>query len=272
MQTCLNGATAMPYSLEQDISSAARAGFDCLELWGSKFDHFFQDHTIADLAQVLQSHRLQPAAIDLISVDLNNPEPLAGAMPALRRYGEIALGIGCHTLLLIITGQRPGLSKAEVLNFVAKLMLPLTDAAARYGLRLAIEPLGRDPLVPGPNEALEIIQISKRDNLGLVWDFFHYYKSGVPLADIQRIRPERLLLVHANDVPDKDPASLKDSDRLWPGEGVMPLDDYFEVLRDLRYTGPVSVEVFNQDYWRMDPEAIAREAYESLEEFLPVRF
>jgi 2-keto-myo-inositol isomerase len=272
MQTCFNGATAMPYSLEQDISSAAGAGFESLELWGAKLERFLRNDTVAGLARMLKSHQLRTAAIDFITVDLAKAEPLVDAMPALRHYGEVATGIGCDTLLLIITGRRPELSKAETLNFVAKLMLPLTDVAARYGLRLAIEPLGGDPLVPGPNEAMEIIRISKRGSLGLTWDFFHYYKSGVSLADVRRIPPECLLLVHANDVPAKDPATLTDSDRLWPGEGILPLDDYFEVLRDLRYDGPVSVEVFNEDYWRMDPEAIAREAFESLEEFLPVRF
>jgi len=269
MKSCFNGASAMPYSLEQDIVAAAEAGFAAIELWGRKFDRFFADRSIPDLAQLLQGHRLEPAAIDFISVDLNNPEPLASTMPALRRYGEIAMGIGCETLLLIIAGQRPELSKGEALNFVAKLMLPLCDAAGRYGLRLAIEPLGGDPLIPGPREALEIIDISKRDNLGLTWDFFHYYKSGVPLADVRTIPPSRLLIVHANDVPDKEPATLRDSDRLWPGEGDMPLDDYFGILRDMRYTGPVSVEVFNEQYWRMDPESLAREAFESLQQYMP---
>jgi 2-keto-myo-inositol isomerase len=271
MQSCLNGATLMPYSLEQHIASAARAGFAAVELWGDKFEQYFKDGSIPGLAELLQAHRIEPTAIDYVAVDLDSPEPLAATMATLRRYGEIAKGIGCDTVLLIVGGRRPELSKAETLNYLAKLMLPLCDLAGRYGLQLALEPLGGDALIPGPLEALEIIETSKQENLGLAWDFIHFHKSGVPLADIRRIPPRRLLIVHANDVPAKEPATLTDADRVWPGEGVMPIDDYLEILREKRYRGPISVEVFNPQYWRMDPDTIAREAFESLEEYMLLR-
>jgi 2-keto-myo-inositol isomerase len=267
MQSCLNGATTMPYSLQRDIDAAAQAGFEAVELWGAKFDAYLAEHTIAELDEMLRANGLAPAAIDYVGVDLNSPEPLAGALEALKRYGEVANGIGCDMLLLVVGGRRPELTKAQTLNYLAKLMLPLCDAARRRRLRLALEPLGMDPIVPGPLEALEIIETSKQSNLGISWDFFHFFKSGVPLADIRRMPPHRLYLVHADDAPDRDPATLTDADRVWPGEGAMPLDDYFEILRDFRYDGPVSVEVFSREYWQMDPGTIAREAFESLEEY-----
>jgi 2-keto-myo-inositol isomerase len=268
MQSCLNGATTMPYSLQRDIEAAAQAGFEAVELWGAKFDDYFAAHTVVELDEMLRGGGLAPAAIDFVGVDLNGPEPLAAAQEALEHYGEVANAIGCDLLLLVVGGRRPELTKAQTLNFLAKLMLPLCDAARRRGLRLALEPLGMDPIVPGPLEALEIIETSKQSNLGISWDFFHFWKSGVPLADIRRIPRERLYLVHADDAPDRDPATLTDADRVWPGEGAMPLDDYFGILRDLRYDGPVSVEVFNRVYWQMDPGTIAQEAFESLEEYL----
>ncbi len=269
MYACLNGATAMPYTLEQDITAASGAGFPALELWGDKLGRFLEGRSAADLASLLQTNHLRPAAIDFLHLDLANAEPMAGARQSLARMGEVARAIGCDTLLLVISGERAQLSKAETLNYVAKLMLPLCDAASRYGLRLSLEPLGGYRIVPGPLEALEIIRTSKVPNLGVTWDFFHYYKSGVPLADIRRIPADRLYIVHANDAPAKDLAGLQDSDRVWPGEGVMPLDDYFEALRELHYAGPVSVEVFNRQYWELDPATLAQEAFESLQPYLP---
>lgn len=271
MYSCFNGATSQPYRLEQDVTAAAKAGFRALELWGDKFTAFFRDRSIGDLAALLQSHRLQPAAIDFIAVDLTSEEPLSGALSALARYGPVAEGIDCDTLLLVVLGERPDLSQPQALNYIAKLMLPLSSAAARYGLRLGLEPLGEHPYVRGPVEALEVIRTSRQDNLGLSWDFFHSFKSGVPLADLRRIPPGKLLMVHANDLPDRDPATLQDSDRLFPGEGVLPLDDYFEVLREMGYAGPVSVEAPNPVYAQLDPDSLAREAFESLEQYLPLR-
>jgi len=33
MKSCINGATTMPYSLEEDIRSAGEAGFERVEIW-----------------------------------------------------------------------------------------------------------------------------------------------------------------------------------------------------------------------------------------------
>ncbi len=65
MQSCFNGATAMPYSLQQDIESAGKAGFQALELWGAKFDQFFEHHSVADLAGMLRANKLAPAGIEV---------------------------------------------------------------------------------------------------------------------------------------------------------------------------------------------------------------
>lgn len=271
MLVCYSGASSQAYSLEQDIAAAATAGFPALEIWGPKLGPYLERHSVQDLAAQLHARHLRPAAIDFIAIDLSREEPLAGAMADLRRYGEVATAIDCHLLLLIVVGRRPELSKEQALNYLAKLMLPLCDAAGRYGLRLALEPLGRDPLIPGPREAMEIIRISRRDNLGIALDLFHFYKSGLRLDEARLIPPERLYIVHVADAPPRDPAVLKDTDRLWPGERVIPLDDYLEVLRDLRFDGPISVEVPNKTYALMDPDTLAREAFESLEEFLTLR-
>ncbi len=60
----------------------------------------------------------------------------------------------------------PELSKAEALSYFARLFLPVSAVANRYGLRLALEPLGGDSLVSGPGEALEVIRINKPGHLG----------------------------------------------------------------------------------------------------------
>lgn len=271
MISCFNGATSMPYGLERDIEAAGKAGFEAIELWGAKFDRFFAGHDIPALARLLNANRLKAAAIDFVAIDLNNPEPLAGVVPAVNRYGEVAAGIGCDTLLLIVQGDRPELAKPQALNYIAKLMLPLCAVARRHGLKLALEPLAEQRLIRGPLEALQVINISRQENLGISWDLFHSFKAGVPLSDVRRIPPDRLYMVHASDVPAKDRATLSDADRLLPGEGSLPLDDYLEVLRDLDYKGPVSVEVPNPMYWQLDLDSLVREAFESLGLYMPAR-
>ena len=52
MKSCINGATTMPYSLEQDIAAAAQAGFEGLEIWWDKLVTYLDSHSTDDLKEI----------------------------------------------------------------------------------------------------------------------------------------------------------------------------------------------------------------------------
>jgi 2-keto-myo-inositol isomerase len=270
MIPCYNGATSRPYPLQDDLAAAAAAGFPMVELWGEKFDKFFAEQTVDDLKRLLDRHRLRPAAIDLVALDYSVPENVERSMARAHELGRIAQAIGCDLLLLCSWGDLHGRSKEEGLHMVAEYLRPVCSAAAEHGCRLAIEPLGRAEVIPGCREALAIIEQAGQPNLGLMWDFFHYHKSGVPLDEIRRIPLDKLWLVHVDDAPGLPPETLKDPDRVYPGRGALPLPTYFTILQELGYRGPVSVELFNQEYYRQPIAEIARTAFDSLMPYLEV--
>jgi 2-keto-myo-inositol isomerase len=270
MIACYNGATSRPYPLEEDLRAASAAGFPLVELWGEKFEKFFARHTVDDLKQLLDQYHLRPAAIDLVPLDYSQPQNVATAVERARYLGNIAQHIGCDLLLLCAWGDLGGRSQEEGIALVAEYIQPVCQAAAEFGCRIAIEPLGRHPVIPGCNEALAVIQQAGQANLGVMWDFFHYYKSEVPLETIRAIPTDRLWLVHVDDAPAKPPAELSDPDRVYPGLGEMPLATYFEILREKGYAGPLSVELFNKGYYERPIDEIAYNAYRSLQSFLEV--
>jgi 2-keto-myo-inositol isomerase len=101
-----------------------------------------------------------------------------------------------------------------------------------------------------------------------MWDFFHYYKSGVTLEAIRRIPLDKLWLVHVDDAPDLPRETLRDPDRVYPGAGALPLPTYFQILRELGYRGPVSVELFNQSYYQQPIDEITANAYRTLAAYM----
>ena len=271
MIASLNGATTRPYPLEEDLRAAAAAGFPMVELWGEKFEKFFAAHSIDDLKRMLDNYGLRVTAIDLVALDYSRPENVEISMARARYLGQIARAVGCDLLLLCIWGDLGGRSKEEGLDLVAEYLRPVCAAAAEFGCRLAIEPLGLNPLVPGCQEALAIIERAGQANLGLMWDFFHYYKSGVPLDIIRRIPPDKLWLVHANDVPDLPRETMRDPDRVYPGLGALPLPAFFATLDELGYDGPVSVELFNSSYYELPIDENVANAYAALQPYLEGR-
>jgi 2-keto-myo-inositol isomerase len=61
---------------------------------------------------------------------------------------------------------------------------------------------------------------------------------------------------------------LRDPDRVYPGAGELPLPTYFQILQERGYAGPVSVELFNQEYYKQPIDEITRNAYRSLMSYL----
>jgi 2-keto-myo-inositol isomerase len=119
--------------------------------------------------------------------------------------------------------------------------------------------------VPGAKEALAIVAEGDHPNLGMMMDLFHYYKSGVPMEDIEAIPIEKLLIIHVDDCEDLPRAQLNDGHRLYPGLGVMPVKEMLGIVKRKGYKGYLSVELFRREYWEATPEQISREAKKHLD-------
>jgi sugar phosphate isomerase/epimerase len=94
------------------------------------------------------------------------------------------------------------------------------------------------------------------------------YLGGDPPAAWEATPPELLAIVHFYDSEPGPVETLTLGSRVLPGDGVIDLQGYAAALRELRYTGPLSVELFNERLWRMPPEKVTRRAMESLRPFV----
>jgi 2-keto-myo-inositol isomerase len=53
---------------------------------------------------------------------------------------------------------------------------------------------------------------------------------------------------------------ITDGHRLYPGDGVVPLQDILGAVRATGWDGVLSVELFREEYWRLNPLTVACEA------------
>jgi 2-keto-myo-inositol isomerase len=248
----------MPYSLVEDVEAAARAGFDAVEIWHRKLVTYLTDHSVTDLRNLLRSNGLAVAAICPLIVQFG--DGAAAAREAIARAADVAAAIDCPTILVCLAAPDPSFPPQEALEFAATETARAADVAAARGINLAIEPLGRHPLVPGPREALAIVELADRPNVGIMLDTFHYYKSDVSFADIAAIPIDKLLIVHVNDCEDLPRAELRDAHRLYPTLGVIPAAHMLKLLRDGGYVGYLSVEIFRDEYWQRPIDEITRQS------------
>jgi len=267
MKTCINGASTMPYALEEDLRSAAAAGFEGVELWTAKVETYLKSHGVEELDGTLRELGLTPEALcpyGLVSFGENVEENVA----KIEEVAKLAEDLSCPILLVCPDVPPSDVGEVAAIKKAGAMARKLGKICADHHASIAIEPLGRHPFVPGPKQALRIIAEADHPNVKLMMDTFHYYKSDVPISDIAAIPIERLAIVHINDCEDLPKAQLTDGHRLWPGEGVIPLREMIGAIRDNGYEDALSVEVFRKAYWEEDVDWIARNAKKSLDAFL----
>ena len=77
---------------------------------------------------------------------------------------------------------------------------------------------------------------------------------------------EKIAVFHFNDAP-AQPAREKqsDADRVYPGDGILDLGQMIAIVRDAGYSGVISLELFNPNYWEQDPAEVARIGLEKMQ-------
>jgi 2-keto-myo-inositol isomerase len=137
----------------------------------------------------------------------------------------------------------------------------MSEIAAPFGVNLAFEFLGFPWCsVRTAAQGWEIVKATDRANVGMVIDTCHFFAGGSTLDSIRAIDPKKLAIFHINDVESMPMEKIEDANRLFPGDGVIPLKEIIAAVRGTGYDGVASVEIFRPEYWQRDPLAVAQEA------------
>lgn len=265
MKLAFHGATTMTCDLETDIAVTAQAGFKSLEVWAEKMDRYLEKHPLADLKALFASHSVMPMAINSIEFIAFRADEYSQIQARLHELGRIAQTIGCPTVV-IVPSPLPdrNLSWDDTVSEYVHVLQDLSGIARPYSVRLSFEFLGFGWCsVRTPRAAFEIIQKADRDNIGLTIDAAHFYGGGGSMSEIDQLDPGRIFAFHLDDLEDTPKEAIRDSTRLLPGLGVVPLDEICARLKRIGYDGSCAVELFRPEYWEWNPLDLALKSRES---------
>jgi len=266
MKLALNGATTMKADLQTDILAAQAAGFDYVEIWAAKLREFLEYNSAADLKELFADSGLQPLSINSIEhITFRDRDAYDAIKHECKQLCYIAAKIDCP-YIVVVPGRLPrdGATRTEIVAESIRVLTELCEIALPYDVTLAFECLGQtDHSVQTLDLADEIVRASGCRNLGLVLDSFHFYAGGSTVEMIEALNPESLKVFHINDAEDRPRDELRDSHRLLPGLGILPLHEILGGFKRIGYTGVTSVEIFRPEYWAQDPFALARAAHDA---------
>jgi 2-keto-myo-inositol isomerase len=135
----------------------------------------------------------------------------------------------------------------------------LLELGDTMGVVPQIEVWGSSRTLSRLGEAAMVAIESGHPKACILPDVYHLYKGGSSLGGIKLLAPTAIHVFHVNDYPADPPRrKLTDADRIYPGDGIAP---YKTLLRDLRQGGfqvMLSLELFNRQLWRQDPEVVLK--------------
>lgn len=194
-------------------------------------------------------------------------ETYRATLARVRPACQFAQKAGCRAASLGLppSAERPRDEQAKRLRDRLK---PCCEVLDEFGIRLAIE--GLTPLhlrrahpyeFLVENEELLEFGLTVSPHCGLIADSWHWHHAGGDPAWLRGIPNDRILDVHISDSPALPPEEIRDTERLFPGEGVVDFKLFFEMLGGVRYQGLVTVEIFNPRMSEIDPAEAARRAF-----------
>jgi 2-keto-myo-inositol isomerase len=146
-----------------------------------------------------------------------------------------------------------------------------SQLSSEYSVKLGYEFVAyENRIVNTLAESLKGLQRwDSEERVGLVLDIFHLFRTGEELTQIPQGMRNRVWIFHVNDAPSLPLPVLKDTDRVFPGEGIVNVKKALEELEKAGFSGPVSLELFNQSYWNRPGSQVLGESWDRLQRVMP---
>lgn len=232
--------------LEQKFAAIAAAGFDGVEIFENDFLIF--DGSPREVGRMARDCGLEITLFQPFRDFEGMPDPQRrrGFERAERKF-DLMQELGTD-LMLICSNVSPlalgGIDRA------ADDFRELGERAGRRGLRIGYEALAWGRHVSDHRDAWEIVRRADHPSVGLVLDSFHTLARKIDPDSIRSIPGDRIFMVQLSDAPniEMDLFYWSRHFRNMPGEGDLPLLPFMRAVVATGYQGPVSLEIFNDQF------------------------
>ncbi len=248
--------------LREKLAAIAAAGFDGVEIFENDFLAF--DGTPAQVGRMIRDHGLEITLFQPFRDFEGLPEPQRGrAFDRAERKFDLMTELGTD-LMLVCSNVSP--AALGGIDRAAADFRELGERAAKRGLRVGYEALAWGRHISDHRDAWEIVRRADHPNIGLILDSFHTLARGIEVSTIRSIPGDRIFIVQLADAPKMQMDLLQWSRhyRNMPGQGDLAVVDFMRAVAATGYAGPLSLEIFNDQFRGGSPRSIAVDGRRSL--------
>lgn len=269
----LNSATTKKWTLAEVVDGCVRAGIPAIAPWRDRVEEAGLDKA----AKLIKDAGLRVSSLcrgGFLTAADADADGQAAALAGNRAAILEAVALDTRELFLVVGGLAPGEKDVVAARQrVADRLADLAPFAVENGIRLVLEPLhpmyaADRAVISTLGQALDLATPFDAQAVGVAVDTFHVWWDPELKAQIERAgREDRIASYQVCDFNMPIAADPLLS-RGFMGDGVIDFATISTWVRDAGYTGDVEVEIFNQEIWDADGDAVVETVKERYAELV----
>jgi 2-keto-myo-inositol isomerase len=266
---CLNTGTirGQKLGLAKEIETAAKAGYQGFEPWIEAIDQYARGGgSLKDLRKQISDLGLTvEGAIGFAEWVVDDEGRRAAGLERFKRDMDLVAQIGGKRVAAPPVGANNQSSPSLDLMKAAERYRALCELGDKMGVVPQLELWGSSKNIHTLSEAAFVVVASGHPKGCVLADVFHMYKGGSDFGGLRLLSSQALQVFHMNDYPADPPRErANDSHRVFPGDGVAPMKQIVQHLRASGGRTVLSLELFNQKYYRQDALDVAKAGLEKM--------
>jgi sugar phosphate isomerase/epimerase len=232
----VNGFPFRETEYADDVAYFASAGFPAVGLNAAKVEAHGWDGARELLnergVRVAYLVKVSPFAADRPEEWPRQREELIACLSGARSLGASSV--------YTTAGPAGRLLFEEAVENLARAVEPVLPVADRLGIHLLVEnsnPLGQSYSFVSSFRDLEIL--SAVTGFGICLDLFHVWREATLIDTFRRALPR----IHLLQIGDYEPHIKTLTERVVPGDGIIPLERLLRGFLEAGYEGPVDLEI-----------------------------
>jgi sugar phosphate isomerase/epimerase len=250
--------------VEKYIDIAARAGYDCMELWVPDLKVYLENGgTLPKLKKLIDDSKVPVVnAIGFAPWMIDDEEKRAAGFKQMREEMEIMAALGCPR----IAAPSAGIGRDAQLDMfvVGERFAKLIELGKETGVIPQLEFWGASRF-HHIGQALMAAAVANNSGARILADVYHLFRGDSGFEGLKMVDGSLIEVFHMNDYPSSIPREkAEDKDRIYPGDGAAPLKQILTDLKNMKGPKILSLELFNREYWQQDPLQVAKTGLEKM--------
>lgn len=265
---CLNTSTirGQKLTVEKYVDIAARAGYDALELWIPDLKAYVSEgKTLKGLKKILNDSKVTVEdAIAFSAWMVDDEQQRKAGFEQMKQEMDMLAELGCTRIAAPPAGIRASDVPLDLFK-IGERYKHLLDLGRKTGVMPQLEFWGASPAFNTLAQAVMVAAAANDPDVRLLPDIYHLFRGNSGFESLKMLNGKVVEVFHINDYPADVPREQQnDGHRVYPGDGSAPIKEIITTLSEMGGVKILSLELFNEGYWKQDPLTVAKTGIEKM--------